>query len=525
MEHTVNSLRVTSGNYPRINSNVSEFCFQSRVLKSTPVDRKQRYTIECHQSQAGEQGSLSYPWSCRDRFVLKSHIVGPRQRRGHATITINWVRHQTSTKTFQSCDIDKIMIGHEDCVFQVMIFAGILHHLKILCKGLGISHLTYGKDDTNTGIGGLLPLLGFKCCTCTDMASPSKCIAIPSTQRVGQEVPLNDRAQGARRVGAKGMHSASDECDLSTITSRLDRGGKVQKSQRRCGEKVYCTHWLSKGNCAYMQQGCIYKHEIPKDQETWEILGFHTIPGWLQAKSSAWINQHLRKSPDLSEDLSAEGPGIARRSQPHINTSQNLREDGDRPPALERLQPRPDVSRTALSTQFPSLFEGSSSSDRFARPCNKRAHPPSADITRKWARNDCDDWGHTTKHPKRPRCQKDLFPDHAKKGDIESMRLHSTDSIDDPGYHVRCASRGRWGNSREPSHQPPSDWLTASAGSTSGASCGNDYGEDPVLQASQFLGEWQIETPDVVWGSYPSYESYPPNRPQYLRDPYRPSKP
>lgn len=443
--------------------------------------------------------------------MLKSQTVRPRQRTGHAYITINCVRHRASAKTFQSCDIDKIMTGHEDCVFQIMMFAGILHHLEILCKGLGISHLTYGTDDTTTGIRGFLPLLGFKRCACTDMAGPSKCcIALPSTQRVGREVPLNDRARGERRMDANAMHHASDEDDLSTITNRLDRGDKVKKYQRRRGKKVYCTHWLSKGNCAYMQQGCIYKHEIPKDQETWESLGFHTIPGWLQAKSSAWINQHLWKGPNVFDDLSVEGSKIARRSQPQIK--QNLREEGDRPPAHEMLRGRPD----ALHANVPSLC---------ARPGNKRAHPASTDVTRKRARNDSDDWGRTTRNSQRLGYQKDSFPEHPKIGVIESMRLHSIERNDDPGCHVRCASRGHWRNSRESSYQPPPHRSTASASSTSGAACGNDYGEDPELQASQFLGDWQVETPDVVWGSYPSHDSYPSNQPHYFRDPYRPGKP
>lgn len=463
------------------------------------------------------------------------------------------------------------------------MFTGILHHLKILCKELGIGHLTYGKDGT-TAIGGFLTLLGFKRCACGDMAGPSKwCIAIPLTQRVVQEVPLNDRAQGAKRVGANFMHSASDEDDLSTITSGLDRGDEVRKIPRRRGKKVYCTHWLSKGNCAYMQQGCIYKHEIPRDQETWESLGFHTIPGWLQAKSSTWINQHLRKSPELSEDFSAEGSSITRsqpqinmsqnlgaedsdrrpahkrlqirpdvevanvpslyarpgnteglsiikRSQPQINTSQNLRESGDRPPAHKRLQMRPtyDMSRGTARRNFEGVvpdIEVANVPSLCARPGNKRTHPSSTDVKRKRAREDRDGSGHPTSSPKRPTYQEDLFPEHAKKGAIESSRLHSTDTIDDPGWHVRCASRGHRGNSRESSYQAPNQWSTTSTGSTSGASCGNDYGADPVLQASQFLGDWQVETPDVVWGSYPSHESYPPNRPHYLRDPYRPGNP
>ncbi len=528
MEHTVNSLRVKSSGYPRISSDSSEICFQSRVLKSTLVDGKQMYTIEYQQDNAGQQGSLSYSWPCGDSLVLKSQLDGQHQLAGHANITINCVTNQASTKTFQSFDIDKIMTGHEDFVFQVMMFAGILHHSKILCKELGINHLTYGKDDAATGISGFTSLLGFKRCVCTDMTDPSKCcIAIPSAQRLGRDVlphALNDHVQDARRVGANIMHSASIEDDPSTRTCRLDRVDMLQKKQRRRDKKVYCTYWLSKGNCAYMQQGCIYKHEIPKDQETWESLGFHTIPGWLHAKSSAWIDQHLRKSPDLSKDLAVEESTIARRSQPQINPLQNLRVDkGNRQSAHTKLKMDSDL-RLLLNTRYPSSNEEPSSSDRFVRPRNKRFRQPSfSDITRKKARHDCDDWGHT-RSPTAPEYQKDSFLDHAKKGAIESSRLHSSDSFDDTGCSVRCVSRDYWGNNYEPSYQPPPQWSAVSTGSTSGASYGNGHGEDPVLQASQFLGDWQIETPDVVWGSYPSHESYPPKRPHHLRDSYRPGK-
>ena len=528
MEHTVSSQRVTSGGYPRISSDVSEICFQSRVLESTLVDGKQMYTIEYQQGQAGQQGSLPHAWPCGDNLVLKSQLVGQSQLAGHANITINCVTNQASTKTFQSCDIDKMRARHEDCVFQFMIFAGILHHSKILCKELGINHLTYGKNDAPTGIGGFTTLLGFRRCVCTDMTDPSKCcIAIPSAQRLGQDVlphALTDLAQGARTVGANVMHSASSEDDPSTKTCRLDRVDMLQKKQRRRGKKVYCTHWLSKGNCAYMQQGCIYKHEIPKDQETWESLGFHTIPGWLHSKSSAWIDQHSQKSPDLSKDLAVEKSTVARRSQAQINPLQNLREDkGDRQPAHTKLKMEPDL-RTFLNVRYPSSNEEPSSSDRFVGPRNKRLRQSSfSDITRMKARDDCDDWGHT-RNPTAPRYQQDSFLDHVNRGPTESSRLHSADSIDDPGCDVSCASRNYRGNSYEPSNQPPRQWSAVSTGSTSGASYGNSHGEDPVLQASQFLGDWQIETPDVVWGSYPSHEPYPPKRPHHLRDSYRPGK-
>ncbi len=447
--------------------------------------------------------------------MLKSQLVRQRQLAGHANITISCVKNRASTKTFPSCDIDKIMSGHEDSVFQFMMFAGILHHSKILCKELGISHLTYGNENAATGIGGFLSLLGFKRCACTDMTGPSKCcVAIPSEQRLGQDVlpnALNDRAQGARRVGANVMQNASNEDEQSTTICRLDRVDKLQKNRRRHGKKVYCTHWLSKGNCAYMQQGCIYKHEIPKDHETWESLGFHTIPGWLKSKSSAWINQHSRKNPDLSEYLAVQESTIARRSHSQITQSQDSKEDeGDRQPAHTKLTIEPNF-RLSPNNRSPLAIEESSSSNRFLRPHNKRIRQSSSSgITRKKARDDCDNWGHT-RVLTAPRSQKDSFPDHAKRGTIESSRLHSTDSIDDQGCNVRCASRDYSGSSYEPNYQPPPRWSTVSTGSTSGASCGNDRGEDPVLQASQFLGDWQVETPNVVWGSYPSHESYPPN--------------
>ena len=408
-----------------------------------------------------------------------------------------------------------------------MMFTGVLHHSKILCKELGIDHLTYGKDDGATGISGFMSLLGFKRCVCTNMTGSSKCcIAIPSAQRLGQDVlphALNDRAQGTRRVGANVMHSASNEDDPSTRTCRLDRVDMLQKKQRRRGKKVYCTHWLSKGNCAYMQQGCIYKHEIPKDQETWESLGFHTIPGWLHAKSSAWIDQHLRKSPNLCKALAVEESTIA-RSQPQINPLQNLRGDkGDRQPAQTKLNMESDL-RLLANTRYPSSNEEPSSSDSVLRPRNKRFRQSSfSELTRKKTRHDCDDWDRT-RSPTARRYQKDSFVDHAKRGAIESSHLDSADNIDDPGCPVRCVSQGYWGNSYEPSYQPPPQWSAVSTGSTSGASYGNGHGEDPVLQASQFLGDWQIETPDVVWGSYPSHESYHPKRPHDLRGSYRPGK-
>ncbi|KAI2630142.1 hypothetical protein GGS21DRAFT_545241 [Xylaria nigripes] len=49
--------------------------------------------------------------------------------------------------------------------------------------------------------------------------------------------------------------------------------------QRR--PKVYCDKWVHEGVCAFTQQGCKYKHEMPTDKATQHQLGlFHGFPQW-----------------------------------------------------------------------------------------------------------------------------------------------------------------------------------------------------------------------------------------------------
>lgn len=46
-------------------------------------------------------------------------------------------------------------------------------------------------------------------------------------------------------------------------------------------EKVYCDKWVHDGVCAFAQQGCKYKHEMPTDVATQRALGlFHGLPAW-----------------------------------------------------------------------------------------------------------------------------------------------------------------------------------------------------------------------------------------------------
>ncbi|KAF3058641.1 hypothetical protein GL218_05373 [Daldinia childiae] len=52
-----------------------------------------------------------------------------------------------------------------------------------------------------------------------------------------------------------------------------------QQPQRR--PKIYCDKWVHEGVCAFTQQGCKYKHEMPFDKVTQHQLGlFHGFPAW-----------------------------------------------------------------------------------------------------------------------------------------------------------------------------------------------------------------------------------------------------
>ncbi|KAL8732184.1 MAG: hypothetical protein Q9166_002931 [cf. Caloplaca sp. 2 TL-2023] len=45
------------------------------------------------------------------------------------------------------------------------------------------------------------------------------------------------------------------------------------------GKKVYCSHWIRYGDCDFVQQGCMYKHEMP-DDDTLKAIGVRALPSW-----------------------------------------------------------------------------------------------------------------------------------------------------------------------------------------------------------------------------------------------------
>ncbi|KAK0666292.1 hypothetical protein QBC41DRAFT_398671 [Cercophora samala] len=61
--------------------------------------------------------------------------------------------------------------------------------------------------------------------------------------------------------------------------------------------KVYCDKWVHEGTCAFTQQGCKYKHEMPMDKATQHSLGlFHGLPSWWK-KRQAELSRETERGP------------------------------------------------------------------------------------------------------------------------------------------------------------------------------------------------------------------------------------
>ncbi|KAI1133303.1 hypothetical protein F5Y10DRAFT_287696 [Nemania abortiva] len=87
--------------------------------------------------------------------------------------------------------------------------------------------------------------------------------------------------------------------------------------QRR--PKIYCDKWVHEGLCAFTQQGCKYKHEMPSDRATQHQLGlFHGYPQWWKKHQADLVRQ--REAPP------SEGPkGCAQGNDPKPSNERYLR--------------------------------------------------------------------------------------------------------------------------------------------------------------------------------------------------------
>ncbi|KAJ2901465.1 hypothetical protein MKZ38_001806 [Zalerion maritima] len=93
------------------------------------------------------------------------------------------------------------------------------------------------------------------------------------------------------------------------IQSRIDTiVAQTPQTSRR--PKVYCDKWVHEGVCAFTQQGCKYKHEMPLDKATQHQLGlFHGFPSWWK-KHQAELARPSALPPNNMPSTSSSPPGM-----------------------------------------------------------------------------------------------------------------------------------------------------------------------------------------------------------------------
>ncbi|RSL66910.1 hypothetical protein CEP54_003451 [Fusarium duplospermum] len=82
-----------------------------------------------------------------------------------------------------------------------------------------------------------------------------------------------------------------------TVKNRIDRIVATSPAQQR-RTKIYCDKWIHDGTCAFTQQGCKYKHEMPFDKATQQSLGlFHGFPKWWKDLQEDLQKRHNKENP------------------------------------------------------------------------------------------------------------------------------------------------------------------------------------------------------------------------------------
>ncbi|KAF1812275.1 hypothetical protein P152DRAFT_514431 [Eremomyces bilateralis CBS 781.70] len=95
--------------------------------------------------------------------------------------------------------------------------------------------------------------------------------------------------------------------------------------------KEYCTYWIQTGGCSFLQQGCLYKHEMP-DKDTLAKIGIPKVPKWYVDKTAAKIRSSStleqidgRKEPGTPKgrviEIGKSGPATTRSSVPDVRSS------------------------------------------------------------------------------------------------------------------------------------------------------------------------------------------------------------
>lgn len=161
-------------------------------------------------------------------------------------------------------------------------------------------------------------------------------------------------------------------------------------------KKEWCTYWILHGDCAYVQQGCRYRHEMPDKAKLAEI-GINHVPRWWLEQNSAvklggdrvtlgpavkpevWLN--ARKGSDADSESSSTDSGASSHSEKPTTLPESVKgvDKPDDPTQSPKIVPARPSTPTEFLINFSSLVPTPSTSTSDSSSKTVSSTPPSSE--------------------------------------------------------------------------------------------------------------------------------------------------
>ncbi|KAL9585580.1 MAG: hypothetical protein Q9212_001440 [Teloschistes hypoglaucus] len=226
--------------------------------------------------------------------------------------------------------------------------------------------------------------------------------------------------------------AASEEAKGKTDEETMEQNPRRERAKAGLvpGKKIYCTHWIRTGECDFIQQGCLYKHEMP-DGATLKAIGYHALPPW-----------YLVAHPEKARDRGYCVPGET------FN-----RFGGGRPDSS--MAAPPATFRAASQTQHPSFYPSQRLDHR------SRANAPLTSPSRpSWASTQGPFYPNAEPHSASPRIQ-ELSEQQYQQWQAANYQTHARElqitrrPFRTPGYNTFAFPPPHHVSSSESPAEPP----------------------------------------------------------------------
>ncbi|KAL9597610.1 MAG: hypothetical protein Q9219_005049 [cf. Caloplaca sp. 3 TL-2023] len=197
-----------------------------------------------------------------------------------------------------------------------------------------------------------------------------------------QDVEVEDEVQARIDNLIAANSHATDEVKKSL--SDEDRQAARIKAGLIPGKKVYCSHWIRTGECGFVQQGCLYKHEMPEDDILKEI-GIRVLPAWYvaahpeKARERGYVKENvlssfpMRSQPNSSPGALFPSPRRPSKTQPSPFT-RTLTFNFPQKPEVAFLCPSTSFTQALARVPFTSSFQQRAPYHRFHELSDERVH-------------------------------------------------------------------------------------------------------------------------------------------------------